>query len=110
MCSSLKEDGVLACADSESLHIDDNSQFCIQHLIPKVASEALYWTVCHILMLLEEWVKSILQARKAVELLESRNGFYVLYMDRVTGLLAEQVGQVSSLHKLNPDLLDKLFL
>ncbi|KAJ0045827.1 hypothetical protein Pint_05249 [Pistacia integerrima] len=161
MCCPLKEDG----ADSESLHIDDNSQFCIQHLIRKLASEAyigqrvifsvsqrisvvaesllfsdpfdasflsmhecmflmiqliefllsdylLTWSNSEFFdkMLFEEWVESVLQARKAAELLESRNGLYVLYMDRVTGLLAKQVGQVSSLHKLNPDLLDKLFL
>ncbi|KAJ0090477.1 hypothetical protein Patl1_14532 [Pistacia atlantica] len=36
MYSPLKQDG----ADLESLHIDDDSQFCIQHLIHKLASEA----------------------------------------------------------------------
>ncbi|KAJ6925200.1 hypothetical protein NC652_018211 [Populus alba x Populus x berolinensis] len=36
-------------------------------------------------VLFEEWVTSVLHARKALELLESRNGLYVLYMDRVTG-------------------------
>ncbi|KAF3452937.1 hypothetical protein FNV43_RR03370 [Rhamnella rubrinervis] len=36
-------------------------------------------------MLFEEWVTSTLHAKKAVELLESRNGLYALYMDRVTG-------------------------
>ncbi|KAJ0030243.1 hypothetical protein Pint_14364 [Pistacia integerrima] len=144
-------------ADSESLHIDVDSQFCIQHLILKLASEAyigqcvifsvsqrisvvaesllfsypfdvafpsgriqlieflisdylLTWSNSEFFdkMLFEEWVKSVLQARKVADLLESRNGLYVLYMDRVTGLVAKQVGQVSSLHKLNPDLLGKL--
>ncbi|GLT49573.1 hypothetical protein SLA2020_231220 [Shorea laevis] len=60
-------------------------------------------------ILFEEWVTSVLHARKAVELLESRNGLYVLYMDRVTGELAKLIGQVSSLHMLNPDILDNLF-
>ncbi|XVE98600.1 hypothetical protein REPUB_Repub03eG0120200 [Reevesia pubescens] len=56
-------------------------------------------------VLFEEWVTSLLQARKAVEVLESRNGLYVLYMDRVTGDLAKLVGQVSSLQKLNSDMM-----
>ncbi|XP_040997931.1 protein MULTIPOLAR SPINDLE 1 isoform X2 [Juglans microcarpa x Juglans regia] len=60
-------------------------------------------------MLFEEWVASILHSRKALELLESRNGLYVLYMDRVTGELAKQVGQSSSLQKLKPEILDNLF-
>lgn len=60
--------------------------------------------------LFEEWVTSVLHARKAVELLESRNGLYVLYMDRVTGGLTKQVSQASSLQKLNQAILDKLFL
>ncbi|EXB42941.1 hypothetical protein L484_013964 [Morus notabilis] len=59
-------------------------------------------------MLFEEWVTSIFHARKALELLESRNGLYVLYMDRVTGELGKQVGQVPSLQKMKPDILDKL--
>ncbi|KAF8389237.1 hypothetical protein HHK36_025930 [Tetracentron sinense] len=58
--------------------------------------------------LFEEWVRSVLQARKALEVLESRNGLYVLYMDRVTGELAKQVSQVSSLRTLDPDILDNL--
>ncbi|KAB1211970.1 hypothetical protein CJ030_MR5G023722 [Morella rubra] len=60
-------------------------------------------------MLFEEWVASILHACKALEPLESRNGLYVLYMDRVTGELAKQVGQSSSLQKLKPDILENLF-
>ncbi|KAK9274974.1 hypothetical protein L1049_022231 [Liquidambar formosana] len=60
-------------------------------------------------MLFEEWVTSVLHARKALELLESRNGLYVLYMDRVTGELAKQVGQISSPQKLDPAILENLF-
>ncbi|XVF34375.1 hypothetical protein REPUB_Repub18cG0053900 [Reevesia pubescens] len=59
-------------------------------------------------ILFEEWVTSLLQARKAVEVLENRNGLYVLYMDRVTGELGKLVGQVSSLQKLNSDIFDAL--
>ncbi|KAG5101769.1 hypothetical protein JHK84_046738 [Glycine max] len=60
-------------------------------------------------MLLEDWVTSIVQARKALELLESRNGLYALYMDRVTGELAKQLGGVSSFLKLKPDIINCLF-
>lgn len=59
-------------------------------------------------VLFEEWVTSIFHARKALELMESRNGLYVLYVDRVTGLLGKQVSQVSSLQNIKPDILDKL--
>ncbi|KAH9806326.1 protein MULTIPOLAR SPINDLE 1 [Citrus sinensis] len=161
MCSFLKDDGDA----SESDNIDNDSQFCIQHMIRKLAfdpyighrvillvsqrisvlAEKLLFSdpfddafpnmhSCMFLLmqlmefviseylvtwsraeafdslLFEEWVKSVLQARKAAELLENRNGLYVLYMDRVTGLLTKQVGQISSLPKFNRDILDKLFL
>ncbi|KAK2982639.1 hypothetical protein RJ640_007326 [Escallonia rubra] len=58
--------------------------------------------------LFEEWVTSLPHARKALELLESRNGLYVLYMDRVIGEVTKLVGQVSSLHRLNPVIFDSL--
>lgn len=62
-----------------------------------------------IAVLFEEWVTSLLHARKALELLESRNGLYVIYMDRVLGQLAKQVGQISTFRKLNREILDNLF-
>ncbi|KAJ7955658.1 Protein MULTIPOLAR SPINDLE 1 [Quillaja saponaria] len=52
-------------------------------------------------ILLEDWVTSILHARKALELLESRNGLYVLYMDRVMGELAKQFSLSSSYSALS---------
>lgn len=61
-----------------------------------------------IAVLFEEWVMSIFHSRKALELLESRNGLYVLYIDRVTGELSKQVSQVSLLQKIKPEILDKL--
>jgi len=60
-------------------------------------------------VLFEEWLASVLHARKALELLENRNGLYVLYIDRVTGELSKQVSQSSSLQKLKPEILDNLF-
>ncbi|KAD4982525.1 hypothetical protein E3N88_19196 [Mikania micrantha] len=59
--------------------------------------------------LFEEWVNSILHARKGLQLLESRCGLYILYMDRVIGLTAKLVGQAESLQKLNPNVLQRLF-
>ncbi|KAG5593750.1 hypothetical protein H5410_034982 [Solanum commersonii] len=59
--------------------------------------------------LFEEWVVSILHGRKALELLENRNSLYVLYIDRVIGVVAKQVGQLSFLPKLSPQILENLF-
>lgn len=61
-----------------------------------------------IAVLFEEWVISILHAKKALELLESRNGLYVLYMDRVTGELANQISNIRRLRELKLDILDDL--
>ncbi|KAH0654772.1 hypothetical protein KY285_029654 [Solanum tuberosum] len=59
--------------------------------------------------LFEEWVVSVLHGRKALELLENRNSLYVLYIDRVIGVVAKQVGQLSFLQKLSPQILENLF-
>ncbi|CAN4113243.1 unnamed protein product [Withania somnifera] len=60
--------------------------------------------------LFEEWVVSILQGRKALELSEDRNSLYVLFIDRVVGVVAKQVGQLSFLQKLNPQILENLYI
>ncbi|KAL1372104.1 protein MULTIPOLAR SPINDLE 1 isoform X1 [Arachis duranensis] len=59
-------------------------------------------------VLLEDWVSSIIQAKKALELLESRNGLYVLYMDRVTGELAKQFGRASLQKLIKQDIFNSL--
>lgn len=59
--------------------------------------------------LLEEWVISVFHARKALELLESRNALYILYMDRVIGNLTRHLGQAPFVQMLQPDALDRLF-
>ncbi|XP_038890473.1 protein MULTIPOLAR SPINDLE 1 isoform X1 [Benincasa hispida] len=59
-------------------------------------------------LLFEEWMISILHAKKALELLESRNGLYVLYMDRVTNELANQISNIRRLRELKPDIVDDL--
>lgn len=60
-------------------------------------------------MLLEEWIASILHARKGLELLENRNGLYVLYIDRLIGDVAKRVGQSSFSQKLHEDIRSSLF-
>lgn len=57
----------------------------------------------------EDWVSSLLHARKALEILESRNGLYVLYIDRVIGDVAKKAGQSSLLQRLKPNVGSSLF-
>lgn len=56
----------------------------------------------------EEWVRSILQARKSLELLECRNSLYMLYMERVIGELVKQVSPLANQGKLDVDILSNL--
>ncbi|XP_023642865.1 protein MULTIPOLAR SPINDLE 1 isoform X2 [Capsella rubella] len=72
------------------------------YLLPWAENEA-FETV-----MFEEWISSIVHARKAVAALEERNGLYLLYMDRVTGELAKRVGQITSFREVEPAILDKL--
>ncbi|CAA7408106.1 unnamed protein product [Spirodela intermedia] len=41
--------------------------------------------------LFEEWLRSILQARKALGALENRNGLYLIYLERIIGATAKQL-------------------
>ncbi|KAL9242206.1 hypothetical protein vseg_016227 [Gypsophila vaccaria] len=59
--------------------------------------------------LFEEWTGSFLHARKVLRSLEHRSVIYALYMDRVTGELAKQVGQTPFLQEINQDIIDNLF-
>lgn len=68
----------------------------------------IWYDTYQIAVLFEEWVISILHAKKALKLLESRIGLYLLYMDRVTGELANQVSNIQGLRELKPDILDDL--
>lgn len=79
------------------------SHFFCYNILPYLIDKDRDLTV-----LLEDWVTSILHAKKGLELLESRNGLYLLYMDRVTGELAKRVGQVSSLQNFKPDIFNAL--
>lgn len=57
----------------------------------------------------QEWVRSVAQVQKALNLFEGRNGLYMLYMDRVIGELLKQVGFISHNGALVMDILDDLF-
>ncbi|KAL6555166.1 hypothetical protein OROGR_006424 [Orobanche gracilis] len=89
-----------------------NAMYLMIQLIEFLISDYLFsWSTMQDFdtMLLEEWVISVFSARKALELLESRNTLYVLYMDRIVGALTRHLGQVSLKNKLRPDTLEKLF-
>lgn len=72
--------------------------------VPNISIRHIYFVG-----LFEEWFVSVLQGRKALELLENRNSLYVLYIDRVIGVVAKQVGQLSFLQKLSPQILENLY-
>ncbi|KAK1289096.1 hypothetical protein QJS10_CPB18g00361 [Acorus calamus] len=56
----------------------------------------------------EEWVRSLLQARNDLQLLEGRNVLYMMCMERVTGELAKQLGPISRQGLLGIDILSEL--
>ncbi|KAM0883292.1 hypothetical protein ACQ4PT_031715 [Festuca glaucescens] len=56
----------------------------------------------------EEWARSILKARKDLEVLENINGLYVVYIERVVGRLAREVAPAAHQGKLNLDVFSKL--
>uniref|UniRef100_A0A453RRJ7 Multipolar spindle 1 n=1 Tax=Aegilops tauschii subsp. strangulata TaxID=200361 RepID=A0A453RRJ7_AEGTS len=56
----------------------------------------------------EEWVRSILKARKDLEVVENINGLYVVYIERVVGRLAREVAPAAYQGKLDLDVFSKL--
>ena len=56
----------------------------------------------------EEWVRSILKARKDLEVVENINGLYVVYIERVVGRLAREVAPAAHQGKLDLDVFSKL--
>ena len=53
-------------------------------------------------------MRSILKARKDLEILENMNGLYILYMDRVVALLAKEVGPATHQGKLDPPVFSRI--
>ncbi|KAI4377709.1 hypothetical protein MLD38_015294 [Melastoma candidum] len=107
---------------AESLLFADpfDEKFPIMHQSMYILIQLLELLICDYLLawskaesfdhlMFEEWLASIVHARRAVGLLESRNSLYMLYMDRLVGELARLLGQVPSFCNLNPETLSKLF-
>ncbi|XP_019106900.2 protein MULTIPOLAR SPINDLE 1 isoform X1 [Beta vulgaris subsp. vulgaris] len=95
----------------ESFALIHDSLFVMIQLIELLLSDyLLIWSKDETfeIRLFEEWLPSFLHARKTLQSMEKRSGLYALYMDRVTGELARQVGQVMSFQKLNQNILDEL--
>ncbi|KAF7146954.1 hypothetical protein RHSIM_Rhsim03G0258100 [Rhododendron simsii] len=91
-------------------NMNDCMYMMIQLIEFLVSDYLLTWSSSEVFdtRLFEEGVTSVLHAKKALELLESRNGLYVLYMDRVIGDLGKKSGQISLVHTLNQDILANL--
>ncbi|XP_021750265.1 protein MULTIPOLAR SPINDLE 1 [Chenopodium quinoa] len=110
--SELAEHLLLLDPFDESFPQIHDSMFVMIQLFEFLASDYLVtWSKDEgfEIRLFEEWLISFLHARKTLQSMEKRSGLYSLYLDRVTGELARQVGQVLSLQKLNQDILDELF-
>ncbi|KAL6858716.1 hypothetical protein ACP4OV_017718 [Aristida adscensionis] len=58
--------------------------------------------------LFEECARSILKARKDLQVLENMNGLYVVYIDRVVGRLAREVAPAAHQGKLDLEVFSKL--
>ncbi|KMZ62479.1 hypothetical protein ZOSMA_45G00180 [Zostera marina] len=86
----------------------NNWMFMMIQLIEFLISDNMQtWTVNEEFdnKLFEEWLRSVLHAHKSLELLECRNGLYILYMERVTGELAKWLRPLSRQGKLSLDIL-----
>ncbi|EFH40793.1 hypothetical protein ARALYDRAFT_918971 [Arabidopsis lyrata subsp. lyrata] len=95
----------------ESFSVMDECMFLLIQLIEFLICDYLLPWVENIAfenVVFEEWIASVVNARKAVTALEERNGLYLLYMDRVTGELAKRVGQVTSFREVEPAILEKI--
>ncbi|KAI4998973.1 hypothetical protein ZWY2020_054837 [Hordeum vulgare] len=55
-----------------------------------------------------EWARSILKARKDLEILENINALYVVYIEGVVGRLAREVASPAHQGKLDLDVFSKL--
>ncbi|XP_039115553.1 protein MULTIPOLAR SPINDLE 1 [Dioscorea cayenensis subsp. rotundata] len=96
------DDAYLGANDSMFLMIQLIEFLISDYLSIWTANEDFDWR------LLEEWTRSVLQARNALVLLESRNGLYVLFIERVIREIGKQLGPLQQQGKLNLDILSNL--
>ncbi|KAF7101423.1 hypothetical protein CFC21_102771, partial [Triticum aestivum] len=87
------------------------NMFMLIQLIEFLISDYMkIWLCCEQFdrKIFEEWVRSILKARKDLEVLENINGLYVVYIERVVGRLAREVAPAAHEGKLDLDVFSKL--
>ncbi|KAL9251462.1 MULTIPOLAR SPINDLE 1-like protein [Drosera capensis] len=105
--------------DLQKVHTKKNTTDMLTKIVPKIKIQLIeFLEADHVLTwskdeafdsrLFEKWMKSVAHARKALALLESRGSLYSLYMDRVISELARQLGQIPTLQKKHPHILDCL--
>ncbi|XP_066159373.1 protein MULTIPOLAR SPINDLE 1 isoform X2 [Oryza sativa Japonica Group] len=123
MCTTPENAGSVDCSDAQfSLQhlfhpFDDgfpemhSNMFIMIQLIEFLISDSFNNWLCRDHFdrkLFEEWVRSILKARKDLEVLDGRNGLYVVYIERVIGRLAREVAPAAHQGKLDLEVLSKL--
>ncbi|KAE8814660.1 hypothetical protein D1007_08189 [Hordeum vulgare] len=90
--------------------MNDNMFIMIQLIEFLISDHMKNWLCCEQFdkKIFEEWVRSILKARKDLEILENRNALYVVYIERVVGRLAREVASAAHQGKLDLDVFSKL--
>lgn len=88
----------------------DNMFIMIQLIEFLISDYMKNWLCCEQFdkKIFEEWARSILKARKDLEVLENINGLYVVYIERVVGRLAREVVPAAHQGKLDLDVFSKL--
>uniref|UniRef100_A0ACD6AD25 Uncharacterized protein n=1 Tax=Avena sativa TaxID=4498 RepID=A0ACD6AD25_AVESA len=88
----------------------DNMFIMIQLIEFLISDYIKKWLCCEQFdkKIFEEWARSILKARKDLEVLENINGLYVVYIERVVGRLAREVAPAAHQGKLDLDVFSKL--
>uniref|UniRef100_A0ACD5Y1U6 Uncharacterized protein n=5 Tax=Avena sativa TaxID=4498 RepID=A0ACD5Y1U6_AVESA len=88
----------------------DNMFIMIQLIEFLISDYIKKWLCCEQFdkKIFEEWARSILKARKDLEVLENISGLYVVYIERVVGRLAREVAPAAHQGKLDLDVFSKL--
>ncbi|KAL6646350.1 hypothetical protein ACP70R_017958 [Stipagrostis hirtigluma subsp. patula] len=88
----------------------DNIFIMIQLIEFLISDYVKDWICCEHFdkRLFEECARSILKARKDLQVLENMNGLYVVYIERVVGRLAREVAPAAHQGKLDLEVFSKL--
>ncbi|CAM0911669.1 unnamed protein product [Alopecurus aequalis] len=109
--SNVSEILLLADPFDDSFPDMHGNMFIMIQLIEFLISDYIKnWLCCEQFdkKIFEEWARSILKARKDLEVLENINGLYVVYIERVIGRLAREVAPAAHQGKLDLDVFSKL--